>query len=468
MLSLPPGLPIVTAAAMRAAEARAIEAGTPALQLMERAAAAAVDAIMAHIPAGRALVLCGPGNNGGDGYAVASGLRARGVAVSIAALGKPARGAAATMAKRWGDPVLPLSEAQPAPLIVDALFGTGLSRPLPDEASAVFARLAGHGHGHRNVAALDIASGIDADTGAALSPPLIPHLTIAFGAAKRGHAQGAGAHATGRLVVADIGLAAIDTRTSFNARPRLCRLDPESHKYARGHFLVIENDDPHGGAARLSALAALRSGAGLVTLVGPANPPAALAIMQRDDDEAERLLLDPRTSVIVLGPGLADTPRAQAWIFRLLPDEIPLVLDGGALALVTPQTLSEAAAPLVLTPHEGEFTHLFGPIGPCRIDAVLAAADAAQAVVLLKGPQTIIAAPWGEVRVNSHATAHLASAGTGDVLAGLVGGLIAQGLNGFDAAAIAAWLHGEAGRRGGAGLIADDLPALLPSILATL
>ncbi len=464
MLSLPPGLPIVTAAAMRAAEATAIDAGASALQLMDRAAAAAVEAIMAHIPAASALVLCGPGNNGGDGYAVAAGLRARGVAVRVAALGKPAKGAAATMAKRWGEPVQSLAEAEPAPLIVDALFGTGLSRPLPDQASAALARLAGHGR----VAALDIASGIDADTGAALSPPLIPDLTIAFGAAKRGHAQGAGAHATGRLVVADIGLASFDGHTSFNSRPRLQPLDPGSHKYARGHVLVIENDDPHGGAARLSALAALRSGAGLVTLVGPANPPAALALMQRDDDEAERLLLDPRTSVIILGPGLADTPRAQAWIFRLLPDEIPLVLDAGALALVTPQTLSEAAAPMVITPHEGEFVRLFGPIGPSRIDAVLAAADAAQAVVLLKGPQTIIAAPWGEVRVNTHATPYLASAGTGDVLAGLVGGLIAQGVNGFDAAAIAVWLHGEAGRRGGPGLIADDLPALLPSILASL
>lgn len=464
MLSLPPGLPIATAAEMRAADADAIAGGTSALKLMERAAAAATQAIMAHIPATRALVLCGPGNNGGDGYGIAVGLRERGVAVSVAALGKPGKGAASTMAKRWGEPVLSLEDAEPAPLIVDALFGTGIARPLPESASRALARLAGHGR----VAAIDIASGIDADSGEILSPPLRPSLTITFGAPKRGHVQGEGAHCVGRLVVADIGLAPLQTSVSLNTRPVLQPLDPDSHKYARGHVLVIENDEPHGGAARLSAMAALRSGAGLVTLVGQANTLPAQALMQRDDDEAERLLLDPRTSVIVLGPGLADTPRSQAWIFRLLSDEIPLVLDAGALALVTAKTMSEAAAPLVITPHEGEFVRLFGPIGTNRIDAVLAASHAAQAIVLLKGPQTVIAAPWGEVRVNVHASPHLASAGTGDVLAGLVAGLIAQGLNGFDAAAIAAWLHGEAGRRGGPGLIADDLPALLPQILASL
>lgn len=464
MLSLPAGLPIVSVAEMRAAEAVAIAAGTPALRLMERAAAAAVEAIMAYMPSAKALVLCGPGNNGGDGYAIAAGLRAKGVNVSVAALGKPAKGAASTMAKRWGAPVLSLAEAEPAPLIVDALFGTGLVDSLADDVSQALARLAGHGH----VAAIDIASGVNADTGEVLGSALHPALTITFGAAKRGHVTGAGAHRVGRLVVADIGLAPFSAKISLNARPTLVPLDPDSHKYARGHVLVIENDEPHGGSARLSALAALRSGAGLVTLVGQANALPAQALMQRDDDEAERLLLDPRTSVIVLGPGLADTPRSQAWIFRLLSDEIPLVLDAGALALVTPKTMSEAAAPLVLTPHEGEFERLFGSIGPDRIAAVLAAADAAQAIVLLKGPQTIIAAPWGEVRVNVHASAHLASAGTGDVLAGLVGGLIAQGLNGFDAAAIAAWLHGEAGRRAGPGLIADDLPALLPAVLASL
>ncbi|WP_416908810.1 MAG: NAD(P)H-hydrate dehydratase [Polymorphobacter sp.] len=464
MLSLPPGIKVLTAAAMRDAEAEAMAGGVSALALMERAAAAAVAAILVHCPAPRALVLCGPGNNGGDGYGIAAGLRARGVDVEVAAYGKPGKGAAAIMAERWGRPALDLADARPAPLIVDALFGTGLARSLPTEIETVLARLAGHGQ----VVAIDIASGIDADHGTALSPPLVPNLTVTFGAAKRGHVQSDGAQAVGRLVVADIGLPPISSEVSLGCRPLLRPLPGDVHKYARGHVLVIENDDPHGGAARLSALAALKSGAGLVTLVGPANPPAALALMQRDDDEAERLLLDPRTSVIVLGPGLPDTPRTQAWLFRLLPDEIPLVLDAGALSQVTPQTLSEAAAPLVLTPHEGEFVRLFGPIEGDRIDAVLAASKAAGAIVLLKGPQTIVAAPWGEVRVNTHASPYLASAGSGDVLAGLVAGLIAQGLNGFDAAVIAAWLHGEAGQRGGPGLIADDLPALMPAILKSL
>lgn len=464
MLSLSPGLPILTASEMRIAEATAIVGGTSAQTLMARAAAAAVSSITAHMPVSRALVLCGPGNNGGDGYGVAAGLKALGIKVSVAAFGPPTGETAAAMAARWDGPVVSLEEAEPAPLVVDALFGTGLSRPLPEDAQVALKRLAGHGL----VVALDIASGIDADTGAALSPPLPADLTIAFGAAKRGHLQGAGARATGRLVVADIGLKGLPSDVQLNSRPVRSPLAADIHKFLRGHVLVIENDEPHGGAARLTALAAMRSGAGLVTLVGPSNPPAALALMQRDDDETERLLLDPRTGVIAIGPGLADTPRGQAWLFRLLPDDTPLVLDGGALALVTERTLSEASAPIVVTPHEGEFVRLFGPIGASRIDSALAAARRSEAVVVLKGPETIIAAPWGEVRVNTHASPHLATAGTGDVLTGLVAGLIAQGHNGFDAAAIAVWLHGEAGRMAGPGLTADDLLPLLPRILASL
>ncbi len=431
---------------------------------MERAVAAAVAAIAAYAPAAQALVLCGPGNNGGDGYGVAAGLKALGVDVTVAALSPPATDTASAMATRWAGPVVTLDQASPAPLVVDGLFGTGLSGPLPPEAEDVLKSLAGHGI----VVALDMPSGIDSNTGAALSPPLPADLTIAFGALKRGHVQGAGAEACGRVVVAHIGLEGLPTGVQLGSRPIIHPIPRAAHKYSRGHVLVIENDDPHGGAARLTALAALRAGAGLVTLVGPANPPAALALMQRDDDETERLLLDPRTGVIAIGPGLADTPRAQAWLFRLLPDEIPLVLDGGALSLVTSKTLADARAPIIITPHEGEFINLFGPIGPDRIETVLAAARRSGAVLLLKGPETIIAAPWGEVRVNTHASANLATAGSGDVLAGLIAGLIAQGMNGFDAAVIAAWLHGEAGQRGGPGLIADDIPGMMPGILARL
>ncbi len=469
MLTLPPGLPLLTAVEMRAAEAAAIAACTPALVLMERAAAAAALAIRRFAPGRSALVLCGPGNNGGDGYGVALALQAAGVAVRVAASG-PAQGEpAATMAARWAGPVEPLASAAPAPLIIDALFGTGLVRPLGGDVQAALDRLRGAG---ATAVAIDIASGIDADTGAALGRPLAADLTVTFAAMKRGHVLGAGRALAGRVVVADIGLA-LTAAATLVAAPRAMPLPADTHKYRRGSVLVIEGDAARGGAAQLTALAALRSGAGLVTLVGAGTDLPADAIMRRSDGDGVALLADPRTQAIAIGPGLTDSQRSRDWLVRVLAGEAAVVADAGALGLGFGPSgraalFAAARAPLVLTPHDGEFVRLFGAIGDDRIAAVQAAARTANAVVLLKGAETIIAAPDGRVAINSHASPWLATAGSGDVLTGIIAALLAGGMAPFDAAQAAAWLHGDAGIRGGAGLIADDIAGLLPAVLAAL
>jgi hydroxyethylthiazole kinase-like uncharacterized protein yjeF len=467
MITAESGPFVVTAAQMRAAEAAAIAAGIPALTLMERAAAAAARAILAHHPAARATILCGPGNNGGDGWGIACHLSEAGVEVTVAADAPPASEPAATMARRWTGSVVPLQDAPPAPLLIDALFGTGLVRPLSGPVQAALDRLRGHA---ADIVAVDIVSGIHADTGAALGRPLPATRTISFAAAKPGHVLGAGGSLAGVLEVMDIGVP-LASQMHLTARPHLGALPHDTHKHARGHVLVVEGAS--GGAAGLAGVAALRTGAGLVTIAGDGTALPALALMRRADAAAFPLLADPRLKVVVIGPGmdvglgggLDGGARGRDWLRRLLGGKRPLVIDAGALALLDGGPIG---APAVLTPHEGEFVRLFGPIGADRIAAVQAAARAVEAVVLLKGPASIIAAPDGRVAINAHASPFLATAGSGDVLAGMIGSLMAQGLGPFEAAQAAAWLHGEAGRRLGPGGIADDLVGLIPAVLASL
>ena len=464
MFILDSGQPLLTAAAMRAAEAAAIAAGTSALILMERAAAGAARAILAYAPARQATILCGPGNNGGDGYGIALLLSAAGVAVTVAADAQSTLEPAATMARRWrdhGGTVVALADAPPAPLIIDALFGIGLSRPVPDDVQAVIDRLRGAGR----VVAIDIASGLDADTGQLLGRPLEAALTVAFGAAKPGHVLGDGAAVTGRLAVIDIGVPLAST-LRLTAPPRLVGPAADTHKYARGWVMMVEGTNGHGGASGLTGLAALRCGAGLVTLASDdAGPMPALALMRRSDEAAAALLTDKRMGAVVIGPGMEAGPRARGWLRRLQWAGKPTVIDAGALRLLTATTLG---MPAVLTPHDGEFAQLFGPAGRDRLGAVKAAAEKTDTVVLLKGRATIIAAPDGRAAINAHAAPWLATAGSGDVLAGMIAALLAQGHPLFEAACAATWLHGEAGRRLGPGGIADDLVASLPAVLSSL
>jgi hydroxyethylthiazole kinase-like uncharacterized protein yjeF len=456
MLISSDGRPVLTPAAMRAAEAAAIAAGCPALTLMERAATAAAAAIRQF--AQPVLVLCGPGNNGGDGYGVAVALQAAGWPVCVAADAMPRSEPAATMAARWTGPVVPPASAAPAPLVVDALFGTGLARPLDPASQAALDRM----RGAALVVALDIASGLDAGTGTVLGRPLPADLTISFGAAKPGHLVGAGPGLTGRLVVADIGVP-VASRISEVQPPRRVAAGRDTHKYARGWVLVVGGQTRQGGATGLTALAALRSGAGAVTLVGRLAP--ALAIMLRTDAEAMAQLDDPRLGCVAVGPGMRPDVRGRGWLARLRACKTPLVIDAGGLDLLD---AGPVGPPAVLTPHAGEFARLFGPVGDDPLAAVAAAAARTQAVVLLKGPATIIAAPDGRIAINSHATPWLATAGSGDVLTGIIAALVAQGLPLFEAAQVGAWLHGDAGLRLGPGLIADDLVATMPAVLAGL
>jgi hydroxyethylthiazole kinase-like uncharacterized protein yjeF len=465
MLTIGPGAALLTPDAMRAAEAAAIAAGTPALRLMERAAAAAALAIDRFAPARPALVLCGPGNNGGDGYAVAALLRVRGRAVRVAACG-PARGEpAVTMATRWAGPVETLEQAEPASLIIDALFGTGLQRQLAAPVQAALDRLRDCG---ATIIALDTPSGIDALTGDCLGRPLAADMTICFGAMKRGQALGAGRSLSGRIVVADIGVPLPMDGARLVPPPRREPLPADTHKYRRGALLVIEAAPERGGAAQLTALAALRAGAGVVTLVGAGHAQPGAAIMRRSDMQGVAMLADLRLGAVAIGPGLVADQRGRDWVHRLLGGDVPLVIDAGALSALPSTGFAEARAPRVLTPHDGEFTRLFGAIGADRVAATTAAAKTSDSVIVLKGAETIIAVPDGRVGINLHATPWLATAGSGDVLTGIIAALLAQGLAPFDAARAGVWLHGDAGIRCGPGLIADDLPGLLPSVLAAL
>lgn len=460
MFQIAPGHPLVTVDIMRAAEAAVIAAGTPALTLMERAADGAARAILAHLPTRRATILCGTGNNGGDGYGIALRLAEAGVAVTVATEGPPTSDTAAAMAARWQGPVVGLHDAPAAPVVIDALFGIGLNRPLDGHHQAAVDRLRGQGR----VVAIDIASGLNANLGTAQGRPLAADLTIAFAAAKLGHFLGEGRALSGRVCVIDIGVP-VQTNSIMVARPRLVGPAHSAHKYDRGWVLMVEGETGHGGAAGLASLAAMRSGAGLVTIAGEGSDLPALAMMRRNDEEAANLLNDPRLGSVIIGPGIAAGSRARGWLKRLTWAGKPLVLDAGILRLLAEGPIG---APAVLTPHEGEFAQLFGPIGEDRVAAVQAAARTVDAVVLLKGPTTVIAAPDGRVALNVHSAPWLATAGSGDVLSGMVAALLAQGLPLFEAACGAAWLHGDAGQRLGPGRIADDLVALLPEVFAGL
>lgn len=469
--------PILTAEQMRALEQQRFAAGLSSLATMEAAGEAVAQACAARLPPGMALVLCGPGNNGGDGFACARHLAALGWDVTAATWADPVlmHRDAAVMRDRWtgrtlGIAALPGTGAYD--LVVDALFGIGLSRPL-----APLGKLAAIAARARLRVAVDVPSGLNADTGT--WEPLCPaDVTVTFGAKKPGHLLLPGRLACGDVAVAGIGLEP-EAATLFETAPPtlpLGRLD--WHKYVRGAVLVLSGGMTSTGAARLAARAALRVGAGVVTLLSP--PDAALvnachlsAIMLkvvRTAAETAEAAQDPRVGAVVLGPGLGVGVPTVEQVLALLAGRAPLVLDADALTSFAdaPARLFSAVAArmpaVVMTPHEGEFARLFPDLRGDKFSRAQAAAARSGATVLLKGADSVIAAPDGRAAINGHAAPWLATAGSGDVLAGMIAGLMAQGLPAWDAASAAVWLHGESGLRGGRGLIAEDLPELLPAI----
>ena len=493
------------------ARADALAAATmPSIALMERAGAAVAQAAERLLPARgprRVAILCGPGNNGGDGYVAARLLALDGCTVEVGALGprEALRGDAAIAAARWVGPVVALDQLQieAADLVVDALFGAGLARDVDGAAHAAISRVNAYAaETGRPVLAIDVPSGIDGASGAVRGIAVQASDTITFFRLKPGHLLLPGRETCGRLALEDIGIEAavldeIAPRTWLNApalwSPVLPRPALAGHKYARGHALVVSGPMAQTGAARLAARGALRIGAGLVTVATPrealaVHAAALTAIMTRVADDAVELadiLADRRKSAVVLGPGLGvgagTCALALAALAAPAPDlEAPprsIVLDADALTSFAeaPEALFEAirasSMAVVVTPHDGEFSRLFGRFtdkADAKPKRARAAAARSGAIVVLKGPDTVVAAPDGRVAIAASDAPWLATAGSGDVLAGFVTGLLAQAMPAFEAAAAAVWMHAEAARRFGPGLISEDLPDLLPAVLKDL
>lgn len=448
------------------AEADRMAGNGPAL--MAAAGRAVAGAIRRRFRPCRVLVLAGPGNNGGDGYVAARLLERAGWDVGVAALAPPT-GDAALAAAAWRGPMRPfaVAEVARAGLVVDALFGAGLSRPVEGLAAEMLAAASAP------IVAVDVPSGVCGATGAVRGFAARAALTVTFFRRKPGHLLRPGRDLCGELVLADIGLppAVLEqirpmTFANGPALWRLPRPDAASHKHSRGHVTILSGT-AMAGAALLAARAARRIGAGLVTLACAdgqsallhrlAEPGALVIEAEGMQDLLSALVEDPKRRVILLGPGLPPDATTRGAVALLLREGRRLVLDAGALSACAgqPEALRGAA---ILTPHEGEFARLFGPAGEDRLAAARAAARRIGAVVLLKGSDSVIAAPDGRAAINHNAPAWLATGGTGDVLAGLAASLLAQGLPPFEAAAAAAWLQGEGATLAGPGLVAEDLP----------
>ncbi|MDE1936718.1 NAD(P)H-hydrate dehydratase [Bradyrhizobium sp.] len=485
---------VLTTAEMARADRLAIAAGTPGFALMLSAGQAVAAAAMDLVGEGPILVIAGPGNNGGDGFVAAAELAARGREVSVILLcdRESLQGDAASAARGWKYPVLPFNPqaiGRPA-LIIDALFGAGLDRPVKGEPFDMIEAINANG---APVLAVDLPSGINGTSGAIMGTAVRAVETVTFFRRKPAHLLIPGRVRCGHVRVVDIGIDAsvlleIAPKTFENVPSSWGRAFPiptvEGHKYDRGHVVAVSGGIAATGAARLSARGALRAGAGLVTLASPrdalaVNASALTAVMVRPVDtviEFSELLGDKRLNAYVIGPGAGIGERSRDLVLAALTAKKALVLDADALTSFADaperlfETIRHSSDPqVVLTPHEGEFPRLFSDIsnkhpGRSKLERVRAAAERAGAVVLLKGPDTTVASPDGRATIAANAPPWLATAGAGDVLSGMIAGLLAQGVPAFEAASIGVWMHGEAAQEAGPGLIAEDLPETLPAV----
>ncbi|WP_075214580.1 bifunctional ADP-dependent NAD(P)H-hydrate dehydratase/NAD(P)H-hydrate epimerase [Mongoliimonas terrestris] len=488
---------LLTPAEMGEADRLAIAGGVPGTTLMENAGYAVADDIAARHPQGtRVAIACGPGNNGGDGFVVARVLAQRGFVVRCGLLGERAalKGDAAWAVGRWKGPLEPAEPdlVRDAVVIVDALFGAGLARPLDGAAAALVAAINDARRAGAKVVAVDLPSGIDGATGAVLGTAIKADRSITFFRRKPGHVLMPGRAHAGLVRVADIGipdqvLERIAPRAAANGPDVWRSLWPAAeaglHKYTRGAALVVSGPVEASGAARLAASAALRAGAGIVTVAAPtaavpvvAAYRAAFVVKPADDEGAVAALFDePRLRAVVIGPGLGVSGDEAALVRRAIGLPVGLVLDADALTLMARgrqtafRALRARGTMAVLTPHEGEFARLFPDAVGSKLERARMAAAESGAIVVLKGPDTVIAAPDGRALINENAPPHLATAGSGDVLAGIIAGFLARGVPPFEATAMGVWLHGEAGTHAGPGAIADDLvEALRPALAAGL
>lgn len=481
------GLELLTTDQMYKADALAIARGTPGVVLMENAGRAIFQVIIERFQPVPVAVPCGPGNNGGDGFVVARLLREAGWSVRLGLLGSVARlkGDAAYMAARWTGPVEPLSPdlLTGCGLIVDALFGAGLDRAIAGVAGEMVAAINRAGV---PVVAVDVPSGVEGTTGRVLGPVVKAAHSVTFFRKKPAHLLVPSKFLCGEVIVANIGIPAdvLDTiapRQWENGpalwRPMFPFPADDGHKYARGHAVVVSGPLASGGAARLAARAALRAGAGLVTV---ACPPDALlahasqlnAVMTLSFSDFAEVLADRRRNTVLVGPGNGVGEATRDVTLKALGGGRSCVIDADALTSFrdAPDDLFAAiASPCVLTPHDGEFARVFPDLtDDGKLERTRRAAARAGAVVLFKGSDTVIAAPDGRAAINTGAPPTLATAGSGDVLAGLIVGLLAQGMAPFEAACAGAWLHGRAAALFGPGLIAEDIGEMLPAVLREL
>jgi hydroxyethylthiazole kinase-like uncharacterized protein yjeF len=489
---------LLAPAEMVEADRLTIAAGTPGIDLMERAGRAVADAVIKRYPyANRVTVVAGPGNNGGDGFVAARLLAERGYRVTVLLIGELARlrGDAALAAAAWpGAVTSDPGFLATADVLIDALFGAGLDRPIEGVARSIIETMNAL---PTPIIAVDLPSGISGASGAVMGVAVNAVQTVTFFRKKPGHLLLPGRLHCGTLTVADIGilagvLAQISPQTFENA-PELWRRywpmpTPQGHKYGRGHAVVLSGPAWSTGAARLAARGALRAGAGLVTIASPrdallVNAASCLAVMVRPIDgatEFAEFLKDSRLNAVVIGPGAGVNEGTAEIVFTALSGDRAVVLDADAMTSFAskPKRLADAVTSrgqraTILTPHEGEFARYFGALDDklkvgSKLERARLAAQTIGAVVLLKGADTVVAAPDGRAAIAANAPAYLATAGAGDVLAGIAAGLLAQGMPPFEAAAAATWLHGEAATSFGPGLISEDLPEALPKVLRAL
>jgi ADP-dependent NAD(P)H-hydrate dehydratase / NAD(P)H-hydrate epimerase len=487
-------LELLTAEEMGRADTLAVASGVAGATLMENAGRAVAEEVARRFPDhDSVVVLCGPGNNGGDGFVAARYLTEKGYKVRLGFDGDEARlpADAAAMAQRFAGTREPLGKGllDQADIVVDALFGAGLTRPIEGKLAKLIEAV---NASKLPVIAVDVPSGIDGTTGEVRGIAVRATATVTFFRLKPGHLLLPGRIYCGEVSLAQIGipasvLATIAPNTYAN-EPALWLTafpwpQPESHKYARGHAVVVSGPAFSTGAARFAARGALRIGAGLVTVASPRdaleiNAGALTAIMVREADDVRaltNLLADRRKNAVLLGPGMGVGEHTKELVLAALRSEASIVLDADALTSFAedPSDLFAAIAPrkapVVFTPHDGEFARLFPDLAAApKLDRARGGASRAGAVLVLKGADTVVAAASGAASINAATSPFLATAGTGDVLAGMVLGLLAQGMPAFAAASAAVWLHGAAAIAFGPGLIAEDLPETLPKLLSEL
>lgn len=488
-------LELLTADEMRRAEKLAIDTGTPSLVLMENSGRGVAEEVVRRFPRGsKVIVLCGPGNNGGDGFAAARTLRERGYQVRLALLGvqEQLTKDAKEMARRWDESIEPMSLQclNGAQIIVDAIYGAGLRDPVEGVPAQMIEEITAR---NLPVVAIDMPTGVDATRGDIRGPAFKAVSTVTFFRRKTGHVLLPGRLYCGDVRAIDIGihpsvLADVAPRTFSNDPDFWLRYFPklkiDGHKYDRGHVAVMSGPMESTGAARLAARTALRSGAGLVSVATSKaafyiNAAQLTAIMVAAYDAPATLpeiLLSRRVNAALAGPGAGISQDTREVVSALLSTDIAAVIDAEGLTAFEEEPemlfgqIRGRPSPVVLTPHEGEFARLFPAIDASlsKLERAREAAEISGAVIVLKGPDTVIVAPDGLAAISENGVPWLATAGSGDVLSGLITGLLGQGMAAFDAAAAAVWIHNEVAHAFGPGMISEDMPELLPGILQRL